>query len=440
LFFRKIRETLQTLPPAGSNGLRAKLFANGGQTPRQEILVGAVEDGTRMNKKELNQFFKGMKPFLSSIILMLLIVGCNRDSDSRPYSLEFFAGISNIQSFNKIGQPDSIIILNKESSFGDTDSVFYNFIFRLSVDDSGKVYLNNERIHVYSPDGSYHESIGEKGRGPGEFQVIHNYLIKNNKLYVFDAFIYRISVFSVNDFSLINEISLETLEGMRSFGEFKVYQNGMILVGLKEMRKRASKTVVIPDEFMSYYIINNSGELSNEMKYETTIKGSFSINTEKMHASGDIPDDRTTLMEMGEDDKLYLLWTDDLAIKTYSSEGDELGGIYYPLENATIQDSTKKEFIQQGIGDYYPETHPAVEHFLIDDKERIWIATIPEDRETFEWLVLNNNGKLLATFTWPRHKMIHVVKKGLAYAIERDQESGVYTAYSYNIEWKDDTN
>lgn len=380
-----------------------------------------------------------MKTNLKTIYFLLLpllfALGCSSEMPDSSSSAEFLFDHPDIKKFEEVGHGNSKITLTKKSSFGDTEDVFYKYIFRLSVDDSGKVYLNNDRLHVYNPDGSYHASIGEKGNGPGEFQVIHNYLIKNNKLYVYDAFLYRISVFSINNFTLIQEVFLETPKGMRGFGEFEVYQNEEILVGLERVKKRPANTEVTPDEYMSYYKISSSGKLVNRQIYKTKIKGSYSINTERIHASGDIPDDRTTLMEMGKDDTLYLLWTDDLAIKIYGAEGEKLGGIYYPLHNVPIQDSLKKDYILQEIGEHYPKTYQAVEQFLVDDEDNLWVASVSENKKIYKWMVLNDEGKLLTTFIWPRSKVIHAVKKGLAYTIEKDQESGIYTAYSYNIKW-----
>ncbi|MDR9419937.1 6-bladed beta-propeller [Gracilimonas sp.] len=369
-------------------------------------------------------------------LMMLFIINCSEERYQPLPQTEFFGNHPNINNFESIGEADSEITFSGRVPFGITsDEVFYRYLFRMAVDDSGRVYLNNDRIQVYNPDGSHLRSIGKKGSGPGEFQVIHNYRIKNNKLYVYDALGFRLSIFSLDDFSLEKEIPLQSPKGLRGFGEFHVYQNGNMLAGFERMKKSVSKTVIKPDEYMHYYVIDNEGNLSNTLSYKTTIEGHYAFETDRMRASGQIPHDRTTLMAMDEDDRLYMLWTDDLAIKTYTPDGKALNGIYYPIENAAMQEITTREIIYREIEEAYPTSYPAVKSFLVDDKGHIWVATIPENQEKYNWLVLNDTGEILATFSLPRNKMIYVVKNNHAYTIEIG-ENREYKAYSYNISWQ----
>lgn len=374
--------------------------------------------------------------FIYFLFTLFFMISCGNDANQGTFQTEFFGNHPNINSFESIGEADSEITFSGRVPFGATsDDVFYRYLFRMAVDDAGRVYLNNDRIQVYNPDGSHLRSIGKQGSGPGEFQVIHNYQIKNNKLYVYDALGFRLSIFSLDDFTLEKEIPLQSPKGMRGFGEFHVYQNGNMLAGYERMKKSVSKTVIIPDEYMHYYVIDNEGNLSNTLSYKTTIEGHYAFETDRMRASGEIPHDRTTLMAMDEADRLYMLWTDDLAIKTYTPDGKALNGIYYPIENAAMQEITTREIIYREIEEAYPTSYPAVKSFLVDDKGHIWVATIPEDQEMYNWVVLNETGEILAKFSWPRNKMIYVVKNDHAYTIEIG-ENREYKAYSYNISWQ----
>lgn len=84
----------------------------------------------------------------------------------------------------------------------------YKRISKIAVDKYDRLYLENDNgVHVYQKDGRYLKTIGQNGRGPGEFQTIHNIKIRDNNLYVYDASLGRISVFDINTHNLTNEIS-----------------------------------------------------------------------------------------------------------------------------------------------------------------------------------------------------------------------------------------
>lgn len=53
--------------------------------------------------------------------------------------------------------------------------MFLGRIHFVAVDDQGRVYLadgDQTVIHVYLPDGSYNQSLGRQGSGPGEFDRV----------------------------------------------------------------------------------------------------------------------------------------------------------------------------------------------------------------------------------------------------------------------------
>ncbi len=71
---------------------------------------------------------------------------------------------------------------------------------------------------------------------------------------------------------------------------------------------------------------------------------------------------------------------------------------------------------------------------LIDDQNRLWISTIVKDLDVYRWWVLEENGKLLARFTWPRNREIEVIKNGFVYAKETEDETGLERVVRYRIE------
>ena len=57
-------------------------------------------------------------------------------------------------------------------------------ILDMEVDTRGRVYLADNRangIHVYNSDGSYLQSLGRAGNGPGEFQMLWALEVRNER-------------------------------------------------------------------------------------------------------------------------------------------------------------------------------------------------------------------------------------------------------------------
>ena len=69
----------------------------------------------------------------------------------------------------------------------------------LVVSETGRVFVAQASecvIKVFNPDGSLRETIGGRGRGPGEFQDIGNITLVGGELHVFDPVLSRRTVFS----------------------------------------------------------------------------------------------------------------------------------------------------------------------------------------------------------------------------------------------------
>jgi len=84
--------------------------------------------------------------------------------------------------------------------------------------------------------------------------------------------------------------------------------------------------------------------------------------------------------------------------------------------------------------DNLPESWPALNDLLIDDENRLWVSTIVEDFEIFEWWVLEETGELITRFKWPRDEPIEVVKNGYMYTLETDEDTGLQQVVRYRIE------
>lgn len=133
--------------------------------------------------------------------------------------------------------------------------------------------------------------------------------------------------------------------------------------------------------------------------------------------------------------------TDEVLFKFYGRNGEQIRAFYYPYSNAELQpddvfmyyEDAGEQVIHAIRSDDHPETWPAFHSLKLDDENRLWVSTIVDDLEIYEWWVLDEGGELMATFTWPRNRELKKVKNGYAYTMERDLETDLQEVVKYKI-------
>lgn len=380
------------------------------------------------------------------ILSILLFLSCTQSS--QPETLpDFFAGYSNVETFEYDESPDGSFSFTRDKVFGDIEQFYVKHNDNFRVDDSGRVYIESQRsIHVYNNNGDYKGSIGREGRGPGEFLTIHSIAVNNRLLYVYDANQSRISVFDTDSFELNNEINVQSINNMRGMGDFAVLDNDYLIVGVRDNKRIDGSSIT--QRYTHYYLIDHSGYFEETAVAIIDISDYYEISNQRGISYPPVPFDRTTLFSLSATGKIYLLWTGQIAIKVLDSKGNYLNGIYYPYPNVPVKDDSDFPIYYESIGlsipdtrqilgDRLPNSHPAVSHFFVDDKERIWVSAIIEDVDKYEWWVLQKNGELVNKFEWSRDEPIEAVRNGKMYTRQMDEESGSHQIVRYRIEFEE---
>jgi hypothetical protein len=359
----------------------------------------------------------------------------------------------------------------RDVEFEDTDEVLLGRISSVEVDDVGRVFIadrDHVTIHVYNPDGSYLKSLGRQGRGPGEFMIVSSSTqmnIHSNRLFVTDGdgkYIHRYHEFLLDDLSLLHTINLKT-ENKRNFDEeFEKYYPRWMYPRNDEKRLVAytfiqSHEYHEKERMIRYYLHDSDGNIISGpvFKQKDLTYLVYRYSGVGNHAFS-FPFFGKSVLAISDDDHLYAVRTDEFKIDVFDPDGKHIQTIQHPFDKVLV---TRSELISMyekidmtrldrhrgddvalkmiREADNLPDSWPALNNLILDNDNRIWVSTIVEDFEIYEWWVLEESGELITKFEWPRTEPIEVIKNGYMYTRETDEETGLQQVVRYRIEFEE---
>lgn len=357
----------------------------------------------------------------------------------------------------------------KEQVLGDTEEILLGMIGDLEVDSKDQVYIvdmDNNNIQVFSPDGSYLGSIGRQGRGPGEFMNATRFtqiIIQSNKIYITGTEWVtsdKVHVFSLDDFSLIDEILFDASEKKEFDSDLEKYfprsvypfVNEQMLVGYEHLR--SSAYIKREQNHIPYYLHDSNGSLiegpvlvQKDHTYLYQVHEGRQINYYAFPFFG------KSLIAVSNEGLIYTAFSNEFRINVQSQNGEHLRTIVHPFQKLPTTKRkllSRYEEIDMSRMDFYegdntalkmireadnlPQAWPALDDMIIDDENRLWVSTIVEDFDIYEWWMLDESGELISKFEWPRNEPIEVIKNGKMYTRETDEETGLQRVVRYRIE------
>lgn len=398
---------------------------------------------------------------LHLITLLFIIIGFIKcTSDSQVVIPEKVSALENVTifPFDPLSVPE--IELIHELKFGDTEGVTIGMVEMLSLFDQNRIYkriaadefgrvfiadVQQLKIHVFNPDGSWLKSIGREGRGPGEFLNISEIDIKSDHLYVIDNSQRKIIVFSLESLNPTHSISLnpqnksqfEELQ-QRFPDQYLIRSDGNVLTGFFTP-PFLTNDPQSPDS-IKFYIMNQQGQI--QPNRIITQQGFIYYNGTGMHQNAMFSYDFSprSLRVLSVDDHIFTTLTDEFLIKVYTPDGNYIRAFYHPFDKMKINRSelinkenhpVAREVLQNIT---LPETHPIIRNILMDDMDRLWISTFTKNNDIDDWWVLNKEGEMLGQFSLPRDKWIREIKNNRIYTIESKLDAGELYIMRYRVE------
>jgi len=407
------------------------------------------------------QILRIKRVLLHSITLLIISFAFARcSSESQVDIPEEVSLLENVRIFPFDPQSVQEINLVQELKFGDTEDVEIGMVEmmtlfdqnriykRIAADELGRVFIadiQQLKIHVFNPDGSWLISIGREGRGPGEFLQISEIDIKSDHLYVIDNSQRRITVFSLESLSPSHSISLNP-QNKSQFDEllqrfpdhYLLRSDGSVLTGFFTPPFFTSDPQS-PDS-LQFFIIDKQGQIQPDRVLAQ--QGFIYYNGTGLHQNAMFSYDFSprSLRVLSSDDHIFTNDTNEFLIKVYSPNGNYIRAFYYPFAKMRINREELINKVNHPVAREVlqnitlPETHPVIRNMLIDDMNRLWISTYTRNNDSDNWWVLNKEGEMLGQFSLHRDKWIREIKNNRVYTIESNLDSGELHIMRYRAE------
>lgn len=404
-------------------------------------------------------------------VLAFGFIGCTyQDGEKIPENLK---DLQNLIVIQKNNLPETSIKFTRDLSIGGSNSLgtwYYDvsssgwafggsdWFAGLEVDDRGNILVGDRYekvIHIFDSGGNYVKKIGGEGNGPGEFESIFQIKIHSDQLLAFDRFQFRTTFFSINSLDLI-EVQKAYINRAPQREELKgqfahpvsLISDDLFIVGFLSEPRNANygteKYNLDEERSVRYYVMDREGKVISDMITELKDLKNITAVVDGRHLFNmrALPFLQQPMTSISNDGNIFTANSENPLIKMHDDKGDYIKAFYIPMEKKLID---RNEILNQFAGDdeentnlllkaELPEKWPALSGMVIDDEYNLWISTIPANDSLYEWLIINNAGKLIATFRWPGNRSIEKIKNGYVYARETQKSTGLQSITRYRIE------
>ena len=319
------------------------------------------------------------------------------------------------------------------------DTLLFAPISQVAANSRGEFIVLESRpmaVRAFRADGTFLGDVGRQGEAPGEYLLAQNVFTgPADSVYVWDPFLNRVLVYDPRDFAFVRHATVED-DGAKQFTHMiGVVSTGWLMAaGLPSFLPADDGSMAVnPDNHHEVRRVNPDGSYGPEI-VATQRAAEMIFNVE---AGGglnfvNVPFARKGIRRVGPDDLLYYGWTDSIRIAVTSIDGLFQTTITHGHDPVPITDSemakaqyTEVELFRELLAAREPHaTKPALETFVVDDVGQVWIKlSAPEDAANADWIVLNQEGRVMSTLTLPLAADLMAIRDGRAYGTHQDGES-----------------
>lgn len=346
------------------------------------------------------------------------------------------------------------IQFTEEVVYGESTDLLFGNIITATVGPGGRVFLGDndqQLIHILDAQGDYITSIGGRGSGPGEFQMINKIAVNEEFIYAFDMIQAHIQIYDPVQLRFIRTVSLiENGGGQprmtpgqgRPIDYFLMSDGNLLVVYRNFMDPLANRTVVV----------SNKGEVIDKDRFDFAVIEDENVvqrSSGGMVMAANFPFSRTSRITASEGGLVYYNWSGNFSFDLFDESGNKLQTFSHPFTHAALN---RREVIESYEGNTgtrvvfgsgpgggggggaapsisamlqnmdLPETWPAVSSMIADKQNRLWVSTFTEKVDERRWYLFDPTGNLIGNFTWPNGKSVVYADGEYVYTLIRDPE------------------
>ncbi|MDR9419616.1 6-bladed beta-propeller [Gracilimonas sp.] len=368
-----------------------------------------------------------MRKLSVALILLLTFLLFSCSSEEKTGSQNGF----NYPKENSLEEVDAILDI-------DENQFLARPAFVVPMSDGSFVIADGQtlRLHHFDSSNTFIASYGGEGRGPGEFEGISDFILKNDTLKIVDGRSSRITSYVLEEGSL-NRVSISDFEYvmlpdhpaamLRSFvtNENDTYSAIYLYFGMmSQANPRPLELIIVP--------------------YSAAFKRDTTFSETSLTYSYEFTEDRYVInvpfYERGYYAELdgYVVHglNNEPSIQLYGRSGEVEQVINLP-DTRRILSAEEKESIHDEryknaedpnrfksmVLSNMPDQRPVIRNIKADVDNRIWVKIFPEEDMTSDWLVFNLDGEAIARLSLPEGHAFQNAKGDRVF-LQRETENG----------------
>lgn len=364
-----------------------------------------------------------MKKLLTLICIFSLFLCCSSQKTEWRGTIEEVDGVTVVKNPLEPMYGEDVFEIEEELSIGKAASreeYMFQQIRYIAVDEEENIYILDRKagdLKVFDKKGSFVRTIGQKGQGPGEFNLPGQvFIISKRELWVYDDGSRAFSLFTLDGGS-IKSINASKADGL----EVRIDSKGNFTFA----------TMIYSDEtgYLSYGLDIYDNNL-NFLKRLESIPGPIDHRGRNLFSP-------LFSWAIDCDDNIVYGYQKEYKLKVFSPDGNLVKMIakeYKPVKITKEEIDERMTSIQTDRKVYIPQYRPAFRRFSIDENGRIFIMTW-ERAEGNDWYyhdIFDSSGRYIAKI--PLRGYPRIWKKGKFYTIEEDEEGYQYVK-RYKVTW-----
>ncbi|MCC5912877.1 MAG: hypothetical protein JJU46_00760 [Balneolaceae bacterium] len=377
-----------------------------------------------MNKQR-KRVINGALCWIFCLTSASVLISCTHEPPaSIPDDVKALPNLTIIES-DSDGVPELNLVQDLTINAGDYSDI--RSLWNVTADDAGNIFWLDNRahqIHRFGSDGERLSSLGNEGRGPGEFTFLSRIAVSGDRLFALDFVSQTVSKFRISEGTFEGSMALNR---ERSGERQRVRYNNILadsdsaLILFSDMQERfepdslrlsrySSDGLVMSFEFLS---LQQSGLLRGRSGSSTFSTGA--VFTPSSHVA------------QKPDGSFIHSYADRALFTIYDAEGEYREAIFLNLDphpltrdqiDQAVESSNPMIDLDRAVrnADELPDKWPVWDQFLTDDIGRVWMEVWTDPPAEKEWWILSKEEGMISRVRLEPDVGIRMVKNGFIYA------------------------